>query len=270
MRTKRLEEELAVMEPLTVSRLPAYSEERIHVTSWSTIRVKFNTYSVPSRLIGEKVKVRIYDDRLEVYFADVRQLVTERLQGRKHHHIDYRHIIWWLVRKPGAFARYRYREDLFPSLEFRRAFDALCEHRSPRNADIAYLRILHLAASTMEAHVQLVQRLLVARRDLTLERELRRLDRFDVVILDDLGYVQQDRAEMEVLFTFLAERYERKSVIITSNLVFSQWDRIFKDPMTTAAAIDRIVHHSVILELTGDSYRNTAAQAERATQADPS
>ena len=154
LRTKRLEEELAVMEPLTVARLPAYSEERIKVTSWSTIRVKFNTYSVPSRLIGEKVKVRIYDDRLEVYFADVRQLVTDRLQGRKRHHIDYRHIIWWLVRKPGAFPRYRYREDLFPSLEFRRAYDALCEHRSPRKADIAYLRILHLAASTMEAHVQ--------------------------------------------------------------------------------------------------------------------
>jgi DNA replication protein DnaC len=106
---------------------------------------------------------------------------------------------------------------------------------------------------------QLVQRLLVAKRDLTLERELKRLDRFDAVILDDLGYVQQDRGEMEVLFTFLAERYERKSVIITSNLVFSKWDRIFKDAMTTAAAIDRLVHHSTILELTGDSYRTTAA-----------
>lgn len=106
----------------------------------------------------------------------------------------------------------------------------------------------------------LVQRLLRAKRDLSLERELRDLDRYDAVILDDLGYVQQDRAEMEVLFTFLAERYERRSVIITSNLVFSQWDRIFKDPMTTAAAIDRIVHHSVILEMTGPSIRNEAAK----------
>ena len=106
---------------------------------------------------------------------------------------------------------------------------------------------------------QLVQRLLVARRDLTLEKELRRLDRFDVVILDDLGYVQQDREEMEVLFTFLGERYERRSVMITSNLVFSQWDRIFKDPMTTAAAIDRVVHHATILELNGSSYRNDQA-----------
>lgn len=109
---------------------------------------------------------------------------------------------------------------------------------------------------------QLVQRLLVARRDLLLERELKRLDRFDAVILDDLGYVQQDRTEMEVLFTFLAERYERKSVIITSNLVFSKWGQIFKDPMTTAAAIDRVVHHCSVLELDGESYRATEA-AER-------
>jgi DNA replication protein DnaC len=106
----------------------------------------------------------------------------------------------------------------------------------------------------------LVQRLLRAKRDLVLERELDRLDHFDAVILDDIGYVQQERDEMEVLFTFLAARYERKSVIITSNLVFSQWDRIFKDAMTTAAAIDRLVHHSVILELTSPrSFRNDAA-----------
>jgi len=106
---------------------------------------------------------------------------------------------------------------------------------------------------------KLVQRLLAAKRDLALDKELRRLDAFDVVILDDIGYIQQDRDEMEVLFTFLAERYERRSVIITSNLVFSQWDKIFKDPMTTAAAIDRIVHHSVILELVGPSYRTEEA-----------
>jgi DNA replication protein DnaC len=107
----------------------------------------------------------------------------------------------------------------------------------------------------------LVQRLLAAKRDLRLERELAALDCFDAVILDDIGYVQQSREEMEVLFTFLAERYERKSVIITSNLVFSEWDRIFKDPMTTAAAVDRLVHHSVIVEMTGGSVR--AEEAER-------
>ncbi len=112
----------------------------------------------------------------------------------------------------------------------------------------------------------LVQRLLAAKRDLRLEKELAVLDGFDAVILDDIGYVQQSREEMEVLFTFLAERYERKSVIITSNLVFSEWDRIFKDPMTTAAAIDRIVHHSVILEMTGPSIRGEEAEEARREQ----
>ena len=107
----------------------------------------------------------------------------------------------------------------------------------------------------------LVQSLLAARQSLTLERALKKLDKYDVIILDDLGYVQQDREEMEVLFTFIGERYERRSLIITSNLVFSQWDKIFKDPMTTAAAIDRVVHHSIILELSGEkSYRATEAE----------
>jgi DNA replication protein DnaC len=105
----------------------------------------------------------------------------------------------------------------------------------------------------------LVQRLLVAKRDLRLERELEALDIYHAVILDDIGYVQQSRDEMEVLFTFLAERYERKSVLITSNLVFSDWIRIFKDPMTTAAAIDRLIHHAVIIEMTGPSIRNNEA-----------
>jgi DNA replication protein DnaC len=110
---------------------------------------------------------------------------------------------------------------------------------------------------------QLVGRLLRAKRDLELERELRRLDRFQVVILDDIGYVQQSREEMEVLFTFLAERYERRSVAITSNLVFSEWGQIFKDPLTTAAAIDRVVHHSVIVEFGSDM---TSYRAEQATK----
>lgn len=112
----------------------------------------------------------------------------------------------------------------------------------------------------------LVQRLLTAKRDLRLEKELAVLDGYDAVILDDIGYVQQSRDEMEVLFTFLAERYERRSVLITSNLVFSEWDRIFKDPMTTAAAIDRLVHHSVILEMIGGSVRaDEAADRSRKT-----
>ncbi len=107
---------------------------------------------------------------------------------------------------------------------------------------------------------QIVQKLLAAKRDLRLPAELKRLDRFEAILLDDIGYVQQSREEMEVLFTLLAERYERRSVLITSNLVFSKWDSIFKDPMTTAAAVDRVVHHSVVIELPIQSYRAQAAK----------
>lgn len=107
---------------------------------------------------------------------------------------------------------------------------------------------------------QIVQRLLAAKRDLRLAAELKRLDRIEALILDDLGYVQQSREEMEVLFTLVAERYERRSLLITTNLVFSKWDQIFKDPMTTAAAIDRIVHHSVVIELNIESYRAEEAK----------
>ncbi len=112
------------------------------------------------------------------------------------------------------------------------------------------------------ATYSLVQKLLQAKRDLHLQQELDALDSYELVILDDIGYVQQNREEMEVLFTFLAERYEHRSVAITSNLVFSEWGKIFKDEMTTAAAIDRVVHHSIILEMNNKSVR--AEQAEEA------
>lgn len=101
----------------------------------------------------------------------------------------------------------------------------------------------------------LVQQLLVAKRDLKLPRILKGLSKYEVILIDDIGYVEQNREEMEVLFILLAERYERRSLMITSNLPFSKWERIFKDPMTTAAAIDRLVHHSIILELNLPSYR---------------
>lgn len=102
---------------------------------------------------------------------------------------------------------------------------------------------------------KLVQQLLAAKQGFKLDGLLRKLDRYEGIILDDLGYVQQSREEMEVLFTFLAERYERRSVLVSSNLVFSKWDQIFKDPMTTMAAVDRLVHHATILEFDGDSLR---------------
>jgi DNA replication protein DnaC len=110
---------------------------------------------------------------------------------------------------------------------------------------------------------QLVQELLAAKRDLTLPRALRRLDQFDALLLDDLGYLKQRAEEAEVLFTLIAERYERRSLLVTSNVVFSQWDQIFHSPMATAAAIDRIVHHSVILEFDVPSYRTDAARSQR-------
>jgi len=116
---------------------------------------------------------------------------------------------------------------------------------------------------------RLVDELLRAKRDLMLEHELRRLDTYEVLILDDIGYVQQSRDEMEVLFTLLAERYERRSVIITSNLVFSQWEQIFKDPMTTAAAIDRVVHHSVIVEFGKEIPSHRAQEAAQRSQQHP-
>ena len=113
----------------------------------------------------------------------------------------------------------------------------------------------------------LVQELLKAKRDLELKTLLKELSRWEALVIDDLGYVQQSREEMEVMFTLLAERYERGSVLVTSNLAFSQWEQIFKDPMTTAAAIDRLVHHSVIVELNVPSYR---ADAAKRTKANPS
>jgi DNA replication protein DnaC len=113
----------------------------------------------------------------------------------------------------------------------------------------------------------LVQELLVAKRDLKLSRHLKRLSGYEALIIDDIGYVQQNREEMEVLFTLLAERYERGTVMLNSNLPFSKWEAIFKDPMTTAAAIDRLVHHSVILELNIESYRLAAAKRTTASTA---
>jgi DNA replication protein DnaC len=112
----------------------------------------------------------------------------------------------------------------------------------------------------------LVQEMLIAKRDLKLVQFLKRLAKYDALIIDDIGYVQQNREEMEVLFTLFADRYERTSVMITSNLPFSKWELIFKDPMTTAAAIDRLVHHSIILELNISSYRLEQSQMKKEKQ----
>jgi len=163
LRGERLTEELAVMRPISVKRLPEYSKLDLQVTGWSTIRVKHNAYSVPSRLIGEWVRVHVYDRVLEVRHGGKLQLTIDRMQGRNGHRINYRHIIWSLVQKPGAFALYRYREDLFPSLVFRKAYDTFTGAQPSRKTDLEYLRVLHLAASTLESDVEAaLERLLAA------------------------------------------------------------------------------------------------------------
>lgn len=163
-RTKRLNEELAVMKPVTASALPEFQELQSRVTRTSTVRVKSNSYSVPSRLIGETVKVRVYERYIEVHCHGQLQLRCERMIGAGGYRIDYRHIIWSLVRKPGAFQRLVYREELFPRVVFRKAYDALVQSWSARplaKADQEYLRLLHLAASTMESEVATALELLL-------------------------------------------------------------------------------------------------------------
>ena len=160
-RKTKLGEELAVMRPVTMARLPEFIEVDTRVSSWSTLSIKKNVYSVPSRLIGEKLRVRVYEGRIDVYYGGKMQLTTPRLLGRGGHRINYRHVIWSLVKKPGAFRLYRYREDLFPSLVFRRAYDALRTKLEENKADKEYVRILHLAASTMESDVEAALELLL-------------------------------------------------------------------------------------------------------------
>jgi hypothetical protein len=149
----KVADEKRALRPLPATRIPAYSVYRAHVRRWSTVRVSSRTYSVPSRLIGHEVEVRLHPDVVEVFYRDRLVETMPRLRGEVEHRIDYRHIIWSLVRKPGAFARYRYREELFPTLVFRRAYDALVGWRGER-ADVEYVRILHLAAATMESLVE--------------------------------------------------------------------------------------------------------------------
>jgi hypothetical protein len=146
------------------NRLPEFKEQDVTVTSWSTIRVEHNAYSVPSRLIAEQVRVRVFERHIEVYNAQKKQLLIERVAGRNGHRINYRHIIWSLVQKPGAFARYRYREDLFPTLTFRKAYDAITGDSPTTAKDLAYLRVLHLAAATSEADVEAALSMLLDER----------------------------------------------------------------------------------------------------------
>jgi hypothetical protein len=156
----RLAVERPHLQALPSALVPSYTTYSPKVRSWSTLRIGNRTYSVPSRLIGHQVKVRQYANHLEVYYRDRLLETMPRLRGDQDVRIDYRHVIWTLVRKPGAFARYRYREELFPTLVFRRAYDAVRRWRGER-ADVEYVRILHLAASTLESEVEAALRLLL-------------------------------------------------------------------------------------------------------------
>jgi len=161
-RQSRIAEDLAAMRELNVAKLPEFTEEHVRVSAWSTVRIKYCAYSVPSRLMGQWVLVRVFEDRLEVEYAGKEQMSCPRLRGRNQHRIDYRHMIWSLVRKPGGFARYVYREEMFPSLTFRRAYDAIQAPHHGIKGDMEYLRVLHLAASTIEADVEAALQLLLA------------------------------------------------------------------------------------------------------------
>ncbi|HEV8639066.1 MAG TPA: IS21-like element helper ATPase IstB [Chloroflexota bacterium] len=216
---------------------------------------------------------------LEAFAAE---LLGHELEGRRQHRIA---RLTQEARLPPGKTLATLDQRRLP-LRIRRLLPELCRGDFADRADNLLLFGLpgrgktHVAAAVAHELVQqgrrvlftptyaLIARLLRAKRDLELERELRRLDRFAVVVLDDSGYVQQSREEMEVLFTFLAERYERRSVVITSNLLFSEWDRIFQNPLTTAAAIDRVVHHSVILEFGAEMPSLRAEAAAQRRQAD--
>ena len=152
-RATKVAEERANLRPLPTHPLPSYTTHRAKVRSYSTLRIGSRSYSVPSRLIGHEVKVRQFANHLEVDYKGRCVETLPRLRGESTVRIDYRHVIWSLVRKPGAFARYRFREELFPTLTFRRAYDALRGWRGDR-ADVEYVRILHLAASTLESEVE--------------------------------------------------------------------------------------------------------------------
>ena len=174
-RRDALAEELAVMKPLTATALVINRQVRVRVSRASLIRVQKNVYSVPTSLIGHRVTVRIHEWHLDVYYQSKRVETLARLIGESQHHVNYRHVIDSLLRKPGGFRDYRYRDDLFPSLLFRRAWEQLNLWQSPRRADLTYLRILRLAARTMESEVSAVLERLLATPEPWNETDVERL-----------------------------------------------------------------------------------------------
>ncbi|MCH7905782.1 MAG: transposase family protein, partial [Armatimonadetes bacterium] len=204
-RQVKLKEELAAMRLLSASRLPEYSEIDTKGSPWSTINIKSNAYSVPSQLIGEKLRVRLFDTRLEVYLGGKLQMTVERLTGKQQHAINYRHIIDSLIKKAGAFERYRYRDDLFPTVTFRRAYDALVAVMPPRKVDIEYLRILHLAAKTMECEVEFALGTIMAEGTVPIADEVKALVAPDKPTIPDVAIADVNLSSYDELLTGCVE-----------------------------------------------------------------
>jgi len=159
-RTARFATEREALQPWPATALAPCKELRLTVSRFSTIQVLGNTYSVSSRLIGTTLTLRVRAETLEGFVGSKLAFTLPRMSGKHHHHINYRHIIWSLVRKPGAFAAYRYRDDLFPTTPFRQAYDRLLTER-PKRADHEYVRVLHLAATISETEVETALTLLL-------------------------------------------------------------------------------------------------------------
>jgi hypothetical protein len=173
-RRESLGQEMAAMRELPERRLEDYTPERTKVTSNSTIRARHNTYSVPSQLIGERIDLRVYAERIEVWYAGTKIDDVPRLRGEGKHSVNYRHIIDSLVRKPGAFSGYKYRSDMFPTTVFRVAYDSLEEHY-PSTADRQYVRILYLAAREGQERVEEALRRVIGAGDQITEEKVREL-----------------------------------------------------------------------------------------------
>ena len=202
LRQERFSEEMRKMRQLDVKRLVEYDEIRRRVTRGSTVSVKKNSYSVPSRLIGEEVLVRISERKLEVRYKGALQLSCDRLLGESKARIDYRHIIWSLVKKPDAFARYRHQEALFPTIEFRRAYDRFQEaYGAGRRADVAYLQLLHHAAATMEIGVQTALELLLEAGEVPTLDRVKQLIGAEQAEVPELSSMEVDLEEYNDLLT---------------------------------------------------------------------
>lgn len=201
-RQKRLAEELPHLRPLPANRRDAYKRIDVRVGTGSVIRVRGNTYSVDSRLIGEWVEVRVHAEHLEVWYGQKQVEKLPRLRGRKKHHINYRHVIDWLVRKPGAFANYRYREELFPTTRFRIAYDLLKACHCGR-AEREYLEILHMAARESESAVDDALRVLLDTDSVISADAVRKFlqAKQEVPAVTEVTIVEVDLSSFDELFT---------------------------------------------------------------------